>query len=789
MSPEQAQGFTGDKIDGRSDLYSVGALLYEALTGRQPFIAETPLQVLMAQVSTPPPHPSSYCADLSPTIHALLLRALEKEPAKRFATAQEMRAALQSALATLNAPSTAGARTGEVTLVSPATPATPDAAPTQSSPVVTLPWTPSPLPGTVPAARSPGAAEATQVVTPTRPWRAPATPAPPSPGLDKNSAPAASAAQPVSVPRVTPREPEEPRAPQRIQPRQSERSLLSSLSLSFGKLSVKVTLGVTLALGALLVAVMTPRQSSSPPGVASSTGPNGAPASPPNAVSAPKVEPVVTDPWKTPEGQQAATLIAGARKLAGKGDYKGAAKKLDAAEKVSSQPTVADAIRSERETLNKTASDAATQAKLARDNDSLNQIHALRQSKTEESLTQALALASSGISAKGPRSEEFRRLKPALERELSDVRAEAARQTLATEAKQFLAAENFGGARGKAKDLAATGGDSAALLASIHSAEQAKKSQLDSAFERLRTQKDAQGLSQLTAEYRKLDYEGGPFAAEARAQVNKDIPAAINALKSTGPVGSSGIPASRAASPEEEAAYREIFKTGETVRRVELGESFLRNYPQSQLIPAVNHRLTLDYAARRQEQKAFLTGEKALAAIPNNVVTLGMMCSMIPRLITLSDLQLVSGNDPERLNLSDPKLPVQMVKSQEYCRRGLQLLDRSSSPVSAGGGQSTPNWDPQRALMHSGLGQLLMHEKKYEPATRELETAINVSSSAAPIDVYMLGVAYENLKQYDESYAVFSRCAKASSALQSRCVQGRDRVDNLRPPPSLKRKP
>ena len=81
MSPEQAQGLRGDKLDGRSDLYSLGIVLFEILTGQLPFQDETPASALIAHLQTPPPNPRELRGDIPEPLAAIILRALEKDPA------------------------------------------------------------------------------------------------------------------------------------------------------------------------------------------------------------------------------------------------------------------------------------------------------------------------------------------------------------------------------------------------------------------------------------------------------------------------------------------------------------------------------------------------------------------------------------------------------------------------------------------------------------------------------------------------------------------------------------
>jgi eukaryotic-like serine/threonine-protein kinase len=94
ISPEQAQG---KELDERSDLYSVGVVLYQMLTGALPFSGETPVAVALKQVSEPPPPIDPATSGVSPAVASIVARLLRKNPGERFASATELASALREA--------------------------------------------------------------------------------------------------------------------------------------------------------------------------------------------------------------------------------------------------------------------------------------------------------------------------------------------------------------------------------------------------------------------------------------------------------------------------------------------------------------------------------------------------------------------------------------------------------------------------------------------------------------------------------------------------------------------
>ncbi|MEU3502425.1 Stk1 family PASTA domain-containing Ser/Thr kinase [Streptomyces hundungensis] len=95
LSPEQAKG---EQVDARSDLYSTGCLLYELLTVRPPFVGDSPVAVAYQHVREEPQPPSNFDSEITPEMDAIVLKALVKDPAYRYQSADEMRADIEAYL-------------------------------------------------------------------------------------------------------------------------------------------------------------------------------------------------------------------------------------------------------------------------------------------------------------------------------------------------------------------------------------------------------------------------------------------------------------------------------------------------------------------------------------------------------------------------------------------------------------------------------------------------------------------------------------------------------------------
>ena len=157
MSPEQGEG---QAVNHQSDIYSLGVMAYELLTGRVPFRADTPLAVVLAHVRDPLPLPSTIDPTISQDVERVLLKAMAKTPEERYASAGDFAHALSAALSITP---TGSIPAGAVSAAAAAAPATANVSTAASAPAVT-PTVPSPAPVVSPAKPKPAARRAQTLV-------------------------------------------------------------------------------------------------------------------------------------------------------------------------------------------------------------------------------------------------------------------------------------------------------------------------------------------------------------------------------------------------------------------------------------------------------------------------------------------------------------------------------------------------------------------------------------------------------------------------------------------------
>ena len=104
MSPEQGQGA---KVDARTDIYSLGIMLYEMVTGDVPFHADTPMAIVIKHLSAPMPLPRQVKKDIPKEVEEIILKATAKSPDNRYQSADEMATSMEQAMSSLSAVSKA----------------------------------------------------------------------------------------------------------------------------------------------------------------------------------------------------------------------------------------------------------------------------------------------------------------------------------------------------------------------------------------------------------------------------------------------------------------------------------------------------------------------------------------------------------------------------------------------------------------------------------------------------------------------------------------------------------
>ena len=202
----------------------------------------------------------------------------------------------------------------------------------------------------------------------------------------------------------------------------------------------------------------------------------------------------------------------------------------------------------------------------------------------------------------------------------------------------------------------------------------------------------------------------------------------------------------------EEAAYKNVLaaQSGDPATQIQVGEDFVAKFPASRYAGGVYGMLTTAYYTTGNTEKMFATGDKALAADPNNVDVLALLAMAIPR------------------RVQGPEAPPQLAKAEGYAHHAMELIPTLTKPDTVDDAAFEKAKNDKLALAHSGLGLIDTKRQKYDDAKAELEQAVKLASSVDPVDYYLLGNADVQGSYYNDAIAAYEKCA-ASGPLVSQC--------------------
>ncbi|HEV2490548.1 MAG TPA: hypothetical protein VGT03_12135 [Candidatus Acidoferrales bacterium] len=212
--------------------------------------------------------------------------------------------------------------------------------------------------------------------------------------------------------------------------------------------------------------------------------------------------------------------------------------------------------------------------------------------------------------------------------------------------------------------------------------------------------------------------------------------------------------------PKEDAAYKSFYamnptNPAEVDKEIQAGEDFLKAYPNSRYLQPVYSRLSNAYFQKHESDKMYEDGQKALALNGDDVSVLTLLGGTLPR-----------------GNAGDPNFKDKLAQAEQYDRHALELLPAMTKPEGVTDDQFVKLKGTATMTAHSGLGIALFRDGKAADAVPELQKATEDNANADPTDLFVLGLALENLQKYADAAKAFDGCAQITSTLQDRCKQG-----------------
>jgi tetratricopeptide (TPR) repeat protein len=216
---------------------------------------------------------------------------------------------------------------------------------------------------------------------------------------------------------------------------------------------------------------------------------------------------------------------------------------------------------------------------------------------------------------------------------------------------------------------------------------------------------------------------------------------------------------------EEEDAYKKFFESKggspEAMQtQITLGEDFLKKFPESRYKESVYARLTQDYLSIGKEKEMAVAAEKALELNPDNVDVLAVISMATARRI-----------DPTALDAEQ-----KLIKAETRAKHALAIIPTLPKPEGVTDEDFTKAKNDKMSFCHSGLGFVYYLRGKFAESAAEFAEATKLAVSADPVDYFVMGVADEQIKRFDDAATAYGKCAEAPGGMQDRCKKAQAEV-------------
>jgi tetratricopeptide (TPR) repeat protein len=213
--------------------------------------------------------------------------------------------------------------------------------------------------------------------------------------------------------------------------------------------------------------------------------------------------------------------------------------------------------------------------------------------------------------------------------------------------------------------------------------------------------------------------------------------------------------AGHGAERDQAAAYQTFLREREPAKKIQLGNSFLKKYPKSQLAERVDADMMNVYRAERDWKNVYLCADHALALQPDDVDVLTTVGWTIPHVYSPSD----------------PDADQELNTAEKYAKHAIDVLAKMPKPANLTDEQFAAAKAARSFQAHSALGLVYFRREDFDNSARELAESTKGNPAQDPTDLFVLGVDLQNLNRHSEAAAAFRGCSQIAGVLQDQCKQ------------------